>query len=149
MAARAHEPLVLSTGERNRLTEWAAQASGRHAARAAIVLACADGQSDAHVAAQAGVSRATVAKWRARFAMARLPGLQDLPRPGTPRKITDVQVRDVLARTLSEPPPPRPGPLDHPDHGGGVRAEPVGGQPDLAVGRGGSSKLYDRGHWGQ
>ena len=106
MAARAHEPLVLSTGERNRLAEWAAQASGRQAARAAIVLASAEGQPDTRVADQAGVSRATVAKWRARFAAARLAGLQDLPRPGTPRKITDAQVRDVLARTLSEPPPP-------------------------------------------
>jgi polyphosphate kinase len=106
MAARAHEPLVLSTGERNRLAEWAAQASGRQAARAAIVLASAEGQPDTRVADQAGVSRATVAKWRARFAAARLSGLQDLPRPGTPRKITDAQVRDVLARTLSEPPPP-------------------------------------------
>src|ERR1700758_4014952 len=100
MAARAQEPLVLSTGERTRLTEWA-QASGRRAARAAIILACADGQPDTRVAAQAAVSRATVAKWRARFAAARLAGLRDLPRPGTPRKITDAQVRDVLARTLS------------------------------------------------
>jgi transposase len=89
MAARAHEPLVLSAGERNRLAEWAAQASGRQAARAAIVLASAEGQPDTRVADQAGVSRATVAKWRARFAAARLAGLQDLPRPGTPRKITD------------------------------------------------------------
>ncbi len=106
MADKAHEPLVLSTGERNRLTEWAAQAHGRQAVRASIVLACADGKPDTHVAAQAGVSRATVAKWRARFAAARLAGLRDMPRPGTPRKITDAQVRDVLARTLSEPPPP-------------------------------------------
>src|SRR6266568_1971303 len=29
------------------------------------------------------------------------------PRPGTPRRITDAQVRDVLARTRSEPPPGR------------------------------------------
>src|SRR5690348_15554994 len=106
MAGRTYEPLVLSTGERDRLAEWAAQASGRQAMRAAIVLASADGLPDARVAAQAGVSRATVAKWRARFAADRLAGLRDMPRPGTPRKITDAQVRDVLARTLSEPPPP-------------------------------------------
>jgi len=106
MAPRAHEPLVLSTGERDRLTEWAALGNGRHAMRAAIILACADGQPDTLIAAKAGISRATVAKWRARFAADRLPGLRDMPRPGTPRKITDAQVRDVLARTLSEPPPP-------------------------------------------
>src|SRR5215470_13363861 len=106
MADRVREAIVLSTGERNRLTEWAAQANGRQAVRAAVVLASADGLPDTHVATQAGVSRATVAKWRARFVMARLAGLRDMPRPGTPRKITDAQVRDVLARTLSEPPPP-------------------------------------------
>src|SRR5438874_419030 len=76
MADKAHEPLVLSTGERNRLTEWAAQAHGRQAVRASIVLACADGKPDTHVAAQAGVSRATVAKWRARFAATRLARLR-------------------------------------------------------------------------
>jgi polyphosphate kinase len=105
MADIVREPLVLSTGERHRLAELKAQASERLAARAAIVLACADGKPDTRIAAEAGVSRATVAKWRARFATARLAGLPDLPRPGTPRKITDTQVRDVLARTLSEPPP--------------------------------------------
>src|SRR5689334_17413371 len=106
MADRVREPIVLSTGERDRLSEWAAQASGRQAIRAAIVLASADGRPDSHVAAGGGISRATVAKWRARFAADRLAGLRDMPRPGTPRRITDAQVRDVLARTLSEPPPP-------------------------------------------
>src|SRR5215472_4993780 len=106
MADRVRVPIVLSTGERDRLSEWAAQASGRQAMRAAIVLACAGGQPDTHVAAGAGISRATVAKWRARFAADRLAGLRDMPRPGTPRRITDAQVRDVLARTLTEPPPP-------------------------------------------
>src|SRR5215470_1306051 len=40
------------------------------------------------------------------------------------------------------------GPLDHADHGGG-RAEPVGGQPDLAVRRAPSWALAEGGHWGQ
>jgi polyphosphate kinase len=34
-----------------------------------------------------------------------LPGLNDAPRPGTPRKITPRQVREVLDRTAREPPP--------------------------------------------
>ena len=101
MADRVRDPIALSTGERSRLSEWAAQVNGRQAMRAAIVLASADGLPDTRVAAQAGVSRATVAKWRTRFAAARLAGLRDMPRPGTPRKITDALVRDVLARTLS------------------------------------------------
>src|SRR5215469_5645233 len=98
MAAGARTQLVLSTDERKQLADWAAQDGGRRAMRAAIILASADGQPDIQVAAEAGVSRATVAKWRARFAAARLAGLRDAPRPGTPRKITDEQVREVLAR---------------------------------------------------
>src|SRR5215471_9655974 len=105
MAVRAGRLLVLSTGEREQLAEGAAQDGGRLAVRAAIILAGAEGQPDTQVAGEAGVSRATVAKWRARFAAARLAGLRDAPRPGTPRKITDKQVREVLARTLGEPPP--------------------------------------------
>ncbi len=105
MAVRAGKSLVLSTGERERLAEWAARDGGRQALRAAIVLACAEGRPDTHVAAAAQVSRATVAKWRSRFAAGRLAGLRDMPRPGTPRKITDAQVREVLARTRGEPPP--------------------------------------------
>jgi transposase len=103
---QARPPLVLSTGERDQLAEWAAQA-GRHrlAVRAAIVLAAADGGADAAVAARTGVARATAAKWRGRFAAGRLGGLNDRPRPGTPRKITPRQVRELLDRTLREPPP--------------------------------------------
>jgi polyphosphate kinase len=104
MAVRAGKPLVLSAGERERLAEWAAH-GGRGGVRAAIVLGCAEGQPDTRVAAQAQVSRATVAKWRSRFAAARLPGLRDMPRPDTPRKITDAQVHEVLARTSGEPAP--------------------------------------------
>jgi transposase len=46
------------------------------------------------------VSRATVAKWRSRFAAARPAGLADDPRPGAPRKISDDQV--ITKTTLEE-----------------------------------------------
>jgi len=99
-------PLVLSSGERDQLAEWAAQAGRqRLGVRAAIVLASAEGQPDTAVAARAGVSRATAAKWRSRFAAGRLAGLNDAPRPGTPKTITPQQVREVLDRTVHEPPP--------------------------------------------
>ena len=83
MASRARPPLVLSTGERDQLAAWATQA-GRHrlTMRAAIVLAAAEGGPDAAVADRVGVSRATAAKWRGRFAAGRLAGLTDRPRPG-------------------------------------------------------------------
>src|SRR5262249_35349280 len=104
MAVRARRWLVLSTSEREQLAAWAAR-GGRQAVRAEIILASAEGQPDPMGAGKAGVSRATVAKWRTRFAAARLAGLRDAPRPGAPRKITEEQVREVLARTLGEPPP--------------------------------------------
>ena len=71
---------MLSTSEREQLAAWAAR-GGRQAVRAEIILASAEGRPDAMVAGKAGVSRATVAKWRTRFAAARLAGLRDAPRP--------------------------------------------------------------------
>lgn len=50
------------------------------------------------------VTQATVCKWRSRFVQHRLDGLLDEPRPGTPRKITDQQVEDVVVRTLESTP---------------------------------------------
>jgi transposase len=72
------------------------------ALRSRIVLACAEGGSNTEVAAALRVSRPTVAKWRSRFAVARLEGLSDEPRPGAPRSITDEQVELVIARTVEE-----------------------------------------------
>jgi transposase len=72
------------------------------ALRSRIVLACAEGGSNTDVAAGLGISRATVAKWRSRFSVARLEGLGDEPRPGAPRTITDEQVELVITRTLEE-----------------------------------------------
>jgi len=106
MVIQSRPPMVLSAGERDQLAQWAAQA-GRHrlAVRAAIVLSAADGGTDAAIAARTGVARATAAKWRGRFAADRLGGLNDRPRPGTPRKITPQQVRELIDRTLRERPP--------------------------------------------
>lgn len=75
--------------------------------RSRIVLACAEGLSNARVADGLGVSRETVRKWRARFVADRLEGLVDRPRSGPPRKITDEQVEALVARTLGQAPPYR------------------------------------------
>src|SRR5579859_4190237 len=100
-------PLLLSESERESLEALARKrtASQSLAQRARIVLACA-GQGGAApltaVAAQTGVSRETVRKWRVRFAEGRLDGLADAPRPGAPRTITDEQVEVVVTRVLTE-----------------------------------------------
>ncbi len=75
------------------------------ALRSRIVLACAVGGTNGQVAAAVGVSLPTVAKWRGRFAIDRLEGLTDEPRPGRPRTVTDDQVHDVITTTLEAAPP--------------------------------------------
>ena len=67
-------------------------------------MACAEGKPSTVVARRVRVSPVTVCKWRTRFVRDRLDGLYDEPRPGTPRRITDDQVEQVIVRTLEETP---------------------------------------------
>src|SRR5262244_196115 len=106
-------PVALTDGEWARLAAWADDpAAGALALRARIVLACAagppgqpGGRPASAVAAELGLSRDTVRKWRSRFLAQRLAGLRDAPRPGAPRTITDEQAARVIARALLEAPP--------------------------------------------
>ena len=75
------------------------------AMRSQIVLRCARGGTIGEVAAELGVSRDMVSKWRGRFVRDRLEGLSDEPRPGRPRVISDEQVSLVIAKTLEQAPP--------------------------------------------
>ena len=98
--------LVLTDEERTTLERWArrARSSQALALRCRIVLACAEGLSNAEVVKRLGVSRPTVTKWRSRFVARRLEGLADEPRPGAARTITDEQVEQVLVMTLETTP---------------------------------------------
>jgi polyphosphate kinase len=105
-------PVVLTHGERTRLAGWADDPqAGSLALRARIVLACAAdptgpaGRPVSRVAAELGLSRDTVRKWRSRFLAQRLAGLRDVSRPGAPRTITDEQAARVIARAVLEAPP--------------------------------------------
>lgn len=100
-------PLELSDHERRVVRGWLRKQTASQALvlRSRIVLACAEGLSNARVADDLGVSRETVRKWRARFSADRLEGLVDRPRSGAPRKITDEQVEALVARTLDQAPP--------------------------------------------
>ncbi len=52
--------------------------------RAKIVLLAAEGLSNDSIAARLDTPRQIVSKWRKRFALARLPGLESQPRGGRP-----------------------------------------------------------------
>jgi transposase len=100
--------IVLSDDERERLRAWARRPTSAQALalRSRIVLACADGGglSNGEIAQAVGTSRATVTKWRNRFAVDRLEGLLDEPRPGRPRTISDADVERVITTTLETTP---------------------------------------------
>ncbi|MDR3107517.1 MAG: helix-turn-helix domain-containing protein [Bifidobacteriaceae bacterium] len=78
-------------------------AQNRMRLRAEVVLAAARGDPDVKIAAGLGISRETARKWRDRYAFKRLVGLEDLPRPGRPRRFTPSQVAEVKAIACSEP----------------------------------------------
>jgi transposase len=103
---RPKADLVLSDEERDTLVRWSRRHNSAQALvlRCRIVLACAEGLTNGQVAAQLGITRPTVGKWRSRFVERRLAGLVDEQRPGAPRKITDEQVEQVVVDTLEQTP---------------------------------------------
>lgn len=70
--------------------------------RANIILMAAAGKENLAIAAELGLSRHTVARWRARFAEQGIAGIEkDAPRPGrTPR----VDAEEIVRRTTQERP---------------------------------------------
>jgi len=91
--------IELSQAQRKRMERIAASstASVRHARRAAIVLQAALGKTNTQIAANLGVGRVQVGRWRSRYAEGGWQALmQDLPRGGRPKRI-DVQQIVTLA----------------------------------------------------
>lgn len=93
-----HERSVLSSNVRQRKAPY------QTVLRSRIILGCANGQTSTSVAKGLGITTWTVGKWRSRFLRERLPGLQDKPRLGPPRTISDEQVTEVVNKTLSTKP---------------------------------------------
>jgi transposase len=98
--------IELSGEERAQLEAWARRRTSAQALaqRSRIVLLAAEGLRNTEIARRLGIKRGTAARWRSRFAVDRLDGLVDEPRPGRPRTITDEQVEEVIIKTLETTP---------------------------------------------
>ena len=100
-------PIVLDVEEKNQLLSFARSRSLPHGIvrRAQIVLACAEGESNAAIASRMGLSNVTVGKWRRRYREHGIEGLHDEFRPGRPRTHEDERVAEVINTALRVEPP--------------------------------------------
>lgn len=79
--------------------------SARTVNRAHVLLAAADGQTDAQIAAMIHLGVRTVERIRQRFSAGRrAQAVTDLPRPGAQRKLDGKQEAFLVALACSDPP---------------------------------------------
>ena len=78
--------IVLTSEEQEKLAARARKYTSpyRDVIRAKVVLLAAQGLSNDVIATRLDTPRQIVSKWRKRFALARLPGLEEQPRGGRP-----------------------------------------------------------------
>src|SRR5262245_28457831 len=95
----AEDAVILADISKSRTEE------ARIVERARIVLACLEGKENQQVARELGISIPTVSKWRQRFALWGLRGLNDEVRSGKPVTYDEAFRKRVLA-LLEQPPPP-------------------------------------------
>jgi transposase len=98
-------PVTLTAAERKTLKKRVrgAKTPWRDRLRAQIVVAAARGRANTRIAADLGISEDTARKWRGRFAQQGLGGLQDRPRPGRPRRISELTRAAVVALACQLP----------------------------------------------
>jgi transposase len=72
--------------------------------RARIILSAEEGHTNVEIARRLDINRGTVGKWRSRFAVSRIEGLLDEPRPGAPRRIGDEKIEEIIRLTLESKP---------------------------------------------
>jgi len=100
--------LTLTADERKTLEGWARgrRTPARLVLRAKIVLQAAAGLLNKDIAQQLHTDRECVGRWRSRFAVFRLAGLErDAPRPGRPTRIRPHTIRRIVTLTTTSAPP--------------------------------------------
>jgi transposase len=106
---RVAPPILLTDEQRHALAAAAASrtASVRFAQRAKMILLAADGNQDIEIAAEVGLQRQAVARWRRRFLESGMEGIaKDAPRGGRRRSArTDAKMRAIIERTTQTAPP--------------------------------------------
>jgi transposase len=98
--------IELSKEERKHLEELVRRrrAGKADVQRARVVLLSAEGCTGKDIAGRVGLSEPTVVKWRQRFLAHRSLGLNELPRSGAPRRVSDEQIEEIIRQTLESTP---------------------------------------------
>jgi transposase len=107
MAMRRACTITLTDEDRATLERWSRSRSteARLVERARIVLFAAEGWENKEIAAGLGVTRATVGRWRDRFADRGIAGIEkDAPRGGRPPKARDDFVAKIIEMTTQQQP---------------------------------------------
>src|SRR5258708_7038768 len=99
--------ITLTDADRATLERWSRSRSteARLVERSRIVLLAAEGRENKDIAAELGITRATVGRWRHRFADRGIAGIEkDSPRGGRPPKARDDLVAKILEMTTRQKP---------------------------------------------
>lgn len=104
--ARKHNNYELSASDRKPLDALlrSPKIPQSLALRVRIILLSGSGQTVDAVATSTGTTTASVYKWRKRFKALGIAGLNDLPRSGQPKKLSEQKVKDVLKLTVERIP---------------------------------------------
>ncbi|MBJ7600149.1 MAG: IS630 family transposase [Candidatus Nephthysia bennettiae] len=99
-------PLNVSADQRQTLELWARSQvlSQRQVLRARIVLMAAEGVANEVIAGRLGCSKPNVLKWRSRFELAGMEGLEEASGRGRPAIYAQDFVEKMVATTLGKPP---------------------------------------------
>ena len=102
---RKASTIELTSEQRRQLERWARSntAEVRLARRALIILRAAEGLDNHTIAAELGIGRIQVGRWRERFAQGGIEAIEsDLPRSGRKARVDVAQIVHVTTQTLPE-----------------------------------------------